>query len=102
MMTPLATGEGRLIGSGVYITIVSPVELPRSILNRARRSVRFVNHVVGTQVCSYSKTIQGATGQFAYLNGTTVALKVNGSNPFTVSYCAALQKSRFNPTNIGR
>jgi hypothetical protein len=81
-----------------YITIVSPVAFPRSLLDREKNGATFVHHAVGPQVCSFSKKMAGARGKDAFLNGKPVTLKVNGSNRQVTSVvCSSLQKQAFNP-----
>jgi hypothetical protein len=85
---------------GVYLTIISPAALPASVLRNG--GVKRVAQAKGPQGCSYRKPIQGLPGKAAYLNGRTVTVKVNGSNPFTTSLCSAIKKDRtFHPTPTG-
>lgn len=102
IVTPSATsGEGAL-AKGIYLTIVSPVAFPQSVLDKAKKSVTFVAHATGPEVCSQSKKIQGEKGKYADLNGETVTVKVNGSNPLTSLVCSGLKKQTgFDPTNVG-
>jgi hypothetical protein len=93
-----------LLASGVipehWPRCPSPVAIPQSILDKAKKNVTFVDNAVGKEVCSESKKIEGVKGKYADLNGQTVTLKVNGSNPFISQVCTALQKAKFNPTSI--
>jgi hypothetical protein len=102
IVTPSATsGEGAL-AKGIYLTIVSPVAFPQSVLDKAKKSVTFVEQATGPEVCSQSKKIQGVKGKYADLNGETVTVKVNGSNPLTSLVCSGLKKQAgFDPTNAG-
>lgn len=86
------------LAAGIYLTIVSPVALPQSVLDQ--KSITVAEKAVGPEVCSYSKQIEGVKGKYADLNGKTVTLKVNGSNGFIGLVCGALKKGGFNPTNI--
>ena len=88
------------LASGLYITVISPVAFPQSILDKARKNATFVKHAAGPEACSYSKTIQGVSGQYADLNGKTVTVKINGTSGFTSQVCSILKKVTFNPTNI--
>ena len=97
VMTPSGIGGA----AGIYITLVSSVALPQDLVNQMKKSVTFVKQPVGPEVCSSSKTIQGLKSKYAYLNGKTLTVKINGSNPLLSLACSALKKAPFNPTHIG-
>jgi hypothetical protein len=80
-------------GAGIYVTIVSPVALPASLLTK--NGARIVGQAKGPQVCSYTKMVSGGHGRSAVLNGKRVTLKVNGSNPFVSMICSLLKKTPF-------
>jgi len=83
---------------GVYVTIVSPVAFPQSLLDKEKKGALFVHHAVGQRACSFSKKMAGARGTDAFLNGKQVTLTVNGSNRrVTSTVCSSLQKEAFNP-----
>jgi hypothetical protein len=86
-------------GSGIYVTIVSPVAIPTNLMTK--NGAKIVGQAKGPQVCSYTKTVQGGHGSSAFLNGKTVTLKVNGSNPLTSLICGLLKKTPFNANKIG-
>src|SRR5438876_10103295 len=94
VLTPSATGASGALAAGIYISIVSPVALPQAFVDQAK-DVTFVERPVGPEICSYSKTIQGAKGRYAYLNGKTMTVKVNGSNPFISLIRSQLKKGPF-------
>jgi hypothetical protein len=99
IVTPAASGG--VPTKGLYITIASPVPFPKSFVDNAEKKLTFVDHAKGPRVCSYEKTMQGLTGQYASLNGKRLKLKVSGPNPLVVSFCAALKTSSFNPAQLG-
>jgi hypothetical protein len=88
---------------GAYVTIVSPVAFPQSLLDTEKKGgAIFVQHAVGPEVCSFSKRIEGMKGKDAFLNGKSVTLKVNGSNLRVTSLvCSTLKKQAFNPAPSG-
>jgi hypothetical protein len=81
--------------SGIYVTIVSPVAIPTSVLTK--HGARIVGHATGPQKCSYAKTAEGLHGQLADLNGKTVTVKVNGSTALVSLVCSTLKTAAFNP-----
>ncbi|HEY8107088.1 MAG TPA: hypothetical protein VIC70_00160 [Gaiellaceae bacterium] len=81
--------------SGIYVTIVSPVAIPASLLTKG--GARIVGHAKGPQKCSYTKKAEGLQGQLADLNGKTVTLNVNGTNSFVSLVCSTLKTAAFNP-----
>ncbi len=83
--------------SGVYITIDSPVALPSALVAEFRSGGTLVKHATGPQACSYAKTIKEAKGKYASLNGKTITVKANGSNPLMSLVCTSLKKT-FNPS----
>ena len=102
IVTPSATSGAGALAKGIYLTIDSPVAFPQSVLDKAKKSVTFVENAKGPEVCSQSKKIEGVKGKYADLNGQTVTVKVNGSNPFTSLVCSGLKKQgSFDPTNVG-
>jgi hypothetical protein len=78
--------------AGIYITSISPAALPRSALSNVKREAKFVGKAKGPEACSYSYKIRGLTGKYANVNGKTVRVKVNGSNPLISQMCAYLRK----------
>lgn len=78
--------------NGVYVTLVSPVAVPANTWRD--KGDKVVAQAQGPQDCSVTKPIQGARGKNAYLNGKTVIVKVNGSNPITESLCEGLRNGR--------
>jgi hypothetical protein len=96
VLAPLAS-QHVLPFNGLYFTIVSRVALPSSVLKASH--ARLVSKSKGPTDCSYTKPFQGLAGTAAYLNGKTVSLTVNGSNPVTAVICSALKNGRtFRPT----
>jgi hypothetical protein len=85
--------------SGIYVTIVSPVAIPTSLLTK--NGARVGGHPAGPQKCSYTKKAQGMHGKWAGLNGKTVTLKVNGSSPFASRVCSTLKSAAFTPSLLG-
>jgi hypothetical protein len=85
---------------GVYVTLVSPVAVPTNALRN--KGFKVVAQAKGPQDCSITKTIQGGHGKAAHLNGKTLTVKVNGSNPGTQSLCEAFTTERFTPAFIGK
>ena len=57
-------------------------------LTMATAPPRILSQAQGPQACSYTKRVSGGTGQSAILNGKTVTLKVNGSNPLIFTNAA--------------
>jgi hypothetical protein len=92
---------GSLFAGGIYITLVTPVAIPQSDLNAMKKTLTFVDHAGGPEVCSYSQKVHGVTGKYAFLNGKEVTIKINGTNPLISTFCSAIQKSGFNPTSLG-
>lgn len=86
-------------GSGIYVTIVSPVAIPTSLMTKS--GAKIVSQAKGPQACSYTKTAQGGKGSTSFLNGKSVTLKINGSSPLTSIICSLLKKTPFNPSTIG-
>jgi hypothetical protein len=86
-------------GSGIYVTIVSPVAIPTDLMTK--NGAKIVGQAQGPQVCSYTKTVQGGHGSSAFLNGKTVTLKLNGSSQLTSLICGLLKKTPFNADKIG-
>lgn len=101
IVAPTGKGVGALLATGIYITVVSPVAFPASVLASIKKSGTLVQSALGPLACSYSETVKNATGESAFLNGKTLTIKVNGSNPFTADICSSLQKQGFNPSNLG-
>ena len=101
IVIPSATGASGALAAGIYVTFVTPIPLSPSALNSMKKKVTFVETALGPQVCAYSKKIRGVTGKYAYLNGQSVTIKLNGTNPLIGIICSAIQKSGFNPMNIG-
>jgi hypothetical protein len=100
IVTPSATSKNGALVKGIYLTVISPVAFPQSVLDKAKKSVTFVEHAIGPEVCSRSEKIEGGKGKYANLNGTTVTVKVNGSNSLIPLVCAGLKKGGFNLTSI--
>jgi hypothetical protein len=93
VFVPLAAGKG------FYVTLVSPAAVPTNALRN--KGDKVVAQAKGPQDCSITKRIQGGQGKAAYLNGKTVTVKVNGSNPVTQGLCEELTKGRtFKPSII--
>jgi hypothetical protein len=95
--TYILTGAGA--GSRIYVTIVSPVAIPASLLTSNGATI--VDQAKGPQVCSFTKTAHGGHGQSAFLNGKTITLKINGSNALTSTICSLLKKAPFNAWKVG-
>ena len=85
--------------SGFYVTIVSPVAIPTSLLTSDAAMI--VDQAKGPEVCSYTKTASGGHGRSAFLNGKSITLKINGSGRFTSSICSLLKKNPFNASKLG-
>ena len=86
--------------SGIYVTIVSPVAIPTSLLTKSGGKI--VSRPTGPQQCSYTKTAEGLHDQWAALNGKTVTVKVNGSSQLAPIVCSILKSSAFNPALLAR
>jgi hypothetical protein len=95
----LAAPANNAAGSGIYVTIVSPVAIPASLLTK--NGARIVGQARGQQACPITKTGHGGHGEFAFLNGKTLTVKISGSNPSLSMICAVLKKTPFNPSQIG-
>jgi len=85
--------------SGFYVTIVSPVAIPTSLLTSDAATI--VDQAKGPEVCSYTKTASGGHGRSAFLNGKSITLKINGSGQLTSSLCSLLKKNPFNASKLG-
>ena len=84
---------------GIYVTIVSPVEIPKKLLTTG--CAQLVGQAQGPEQCSVTKTVQGTHGPGAFLSGKTITIKVNGSNPFIPVACKALEKQPLKASNLG-
>jgi hypothetical protein len=93
--TPLSHGAP----TGIYVTLISPVPIPRNLLTR--KGARIVARAKGPEVCSATKTVHGGRGPSAFLNGKTVTVKINGSNPELSLICGILRKGTFNASKLG-
>jgi len=96
VIAPAATNA---FSKGIYVTIVSPVEIPKKLLTTGH--ARVVGQAQGPEQCSFTKTVQGAHGPGAFLSGKTITIKINGSNPFIPLACKALKKQPFKASNLG-
>lgn len=94
----LAAAQKNGPGAGIYVTIVSPVPIPTSLLTKHGATI--VGQVKGPQVCSYTKTVHGTHGPGAFLNGKAVTVKINGSSSLMSMVCSLLKKTPFTSTNI--
>jgi hypothetical protein len=75
--------------AGVYVTIDSPVEIPKSELER--NGAELVDHAVGPKMCKETETINGRKGRWAGLNGKKVTITLTGTNPLLGIVCTALK-----------
>jgi hypothetical protein len=84
---------------GIYVTIVSPVAIPIRLMTRG--SGKLVGQARGPLVCSFTKTVHNPTSSTAFLDGTRVTLKINGSNPLTSSLCTLVKRAQFDAHRLG-
>jgi hypothetical protein len=98
VISPHVSGSLASLAKGIYVTIVSPVAIPTSLLTKGGNKI--VNQAQGPQKCSYTKTAHDTHGPGAFLNGKKVTIKINGATPFTPFICSALKKQSFNPSKI--
>ena len=85
----LAGKAGDPTAAGVYLTVISPVRLPRS----AFKSARLVDHVSGPEDCSFTQRINKPPKNYAKLNGTKLTIKVYGSSATAKFICGVVSKS---------
>lgn len=86
-------------GENIYVTIVSPVAIPTHLMTQS--GAKIVAHAHGPQVCSFTKTVHNPTSSSAFLDGKTVALKINGSTPTVSALCTLLKKAPFDANRLG-
>jgi len=96
VVTPSAAGVSAGRAAGIYLTIVSPVALPQGLFDEMNMSVT-LDQPVGPEICSYSEPVRGITGQYAFLNGTRLAVRVSGLNPLSSAVCSGHPRVAFNP-----
>ena len=93
---------GSRVGKGIYVTIVSPVAIPTSLMTQ--RGAKIVGQVHGPQVCSLKQTVknslQNGDATSALLKGKTVTLKINGSSPLASTLCALMKKAPFDINRV--
>jgi hypothetical protein len=85
----LAGKAGDPTAAGVYLTVISPVQLPRS----AFKSARLVDHVSGPEDCSFTQRINKPPPKYVKLNGTKLTIKVYGSSATAKFICGVVSKS---------
>ena len=85
----LAGKAGDPRAAGLYLTVISPVQLPRS----AFKSARLVDHVSGPEDCSFTQRINKPPQKYAKLNGTKLTIKVYGSSATAKFICGVVNKS---------
>lgn len=95
----LTASENSGAGPGFYVTIVSPVAIPTSLLTSD--AAKIVDEAKGPEACSYTKTASGGHGRSAFLNGKSITLKINGSGQLISSICSLLKKNPFNASKLG-
>jgi hypothetical protein len=66
------------------------------------KDARFVKHAAGPEACSHSKEIEGLTGRYSDLNGTTVTVKIGGTNGFDSQACTHPPESQIQPDQYRR
>jgi hypothetical protein len=86
------------VPSGIYVTVVSPVPIPGDLLTH--KTARIVAEAKGPQACSATKTVHGGHGHAAFLNGRSLTIRVNGSNPEVSIICAILKKGTINVNKL--
>lgn len=84
---------------GIYVTVVSPVAIPRNLMTQ--RGAMIVGQAQGPQVCSFTKMVHNPTSSSAFLDGKTVTVRINGSNPLTSTICALVKKQPFDVNRLG-
>ena len=85
----LAGKAGDPTAAGLYLTVISPVQLPRSVF----KSARLVDHVSGPEECSFTQRINKPPRKYAKLNGTKLTIKVYGSSATAKFICGVIRKS---------
>ena len=95
----LTASENSGAPSGIYVTVVSPVAIPTSLLTS--KGATIVDQPKGPEACSYTKTASGGHGRSAFLNGKSITLKINGSGQLISSICSLLKKNPFNASKLG-
>lgn len=75
--------------AGLYLTVSSPVRLPRS----AFKSARLVDHVSGPEDCAFTQRINKPPRNYPKLNGTKLTIKVYGSSATAKFICGVIRKS---------
>jgi hypothetical protein len=85
----LAGKAGDPTAAGLYLTVISPVQLPRS----AFKSARLVDHVSGPEDCSFMQRINKPPPKYARLNGTKLTIKIYGSSATAKFICGVVRKS---------
>ena len=98
VISPHVGGSLAALAKGIYVTIVSPVAIPESVLKKGGSKI--VDQAQGPEKCSYTKTAHSSQGPAAFLDGKQVTIKINGSVPFTPMVCSALKKQPFDLSKI--
>jgi hypothetical protein len=78
-----AAGGNSPLTRGVYISVTSPIPIPRS----AFRGGRQVDHVVGHQACTITQTVRKPPAKYPQFEGKTLTLTIYGSTPFVQLIC---------------
>jgi hypothetical protein len=81
--------------SGMYVTIVSPVAVPASLLTK--NGARIVGRAKGPQKCSFTKKAEAPHGP-ADLKGKTVTLSLSGTGSFVSLVCSTQPRAHFDPS----
>ena len=86
-------------GLKIYMTIVSPVEIPQSLLTQ--KDVKLVDQPEGPQKCSVTKTAPNSSGPAAVLSGKRVTIKINSTNPIADLLCMGLKTQPLRLDKLG-
>jgi hypothetical protein len=83
---------------GFSITLVSSAAIPTRLFT----GLKIVRRAAGPPKCWIRRAVHGLQGQWAFLNGNLLTLKINGSGLPMTALCSRLRNSPFNPSDLTR